>query len=158
MLLLAVLLFALTTAVNAQPEADAITGVWLTAAEDGYIQIFEENGAYFGKTVGEPPGSGESDGPEKDVHNPDPAKRDRSLLGIRILEGFEYNGEGRWEDGEAYDPNNGKTYSAWIERPEPDQLKLRGYIGISLLGRTEIWTRASRDAEGVDEDVLVETE
>lgn len=156
--LVAALLVVLATAARAQPEANTITGVWLTAAEDGYIQIFEENGAYFGKTVGEPPGSGDSDGPEKDVHNPDPAKRDRSLLGIRILKGFEYNGEGRWEDGEAYDPNNGKSYSAWIELAEPDKLKLRGYIGISLLGRTEIWTRAGRDAEGVHQNMLVETE
>lgn len=135
------------------PSADAVTGVWLVSAGDGYVQIFEEDGRYHGKTVGAPPGEGDPDA--KDEHNPDPKKRDRDLLGIRILEGFEYDGDGEWVDGRAYDPDNGKTYDAkmWLE--EPDTLKLRGYIGISLIGRTETWTRAGEDAPGIEEEELV---
>jgi len=144
----------LTAPLAASADADAVTGVWLTAAGDGYVQIFEEDGRYHGRTVGAPPGEGDPDA--TDEHNPDPAKRDRSLLGIRLLEGFEYDGDGVWEGGRAYDPNNGKTYDAkmWLE--DPDTLKLRGYIGVSLFGRTETWTRAGRDAEGIDESELVD--
>lgn len=140
----------------AQAAADDITGVWLTAAGDGYVQIFEEDGEYYGKTVGSPPGEREPG--RKDTNNPDPEKRDRELLGIRVLKGFEYDGEGRWEDGRAYDPDNGKTYDAWMALKSPDELKLRGYIGISLLGRTEIWTRVAPEAEGVEASELVKSE
>lgn len=150
--LLALGLLAATPAASA--DADAVTGVWLTAAGDGYVQVFEEAGRYHGKTVGAPPGEGDPDA--TDEHNPDPAKRDRNLLGIRLLKGFEYDGDGVWKGGRAYDPNNGKTYDAkmWLE--DPDTLKLRGYIGMSLFGRTETWTRVGRDAEGIDESELVD--
>lgn len=128
----------------AQSRADAITGVWLTAEKDGYVQIFEEDGRYFGKSVGAPPDTrGDSD---------------RDLLGIRVLKGFEYNGESRWENGRAYDPGKDKSYDAWMTLKDPDTLKLRGYIGISLLGRTEVWTRAGRDAKGVESSELVATD
>lgn len=142
---LAAMLWALP-AMAGQPPADAVTGVWLTDDEDGYIQIFEEDGRFYGKTVGAPPGK-ESGG--KDVNNPDPALRDRDRLGIRVLKDFQYNGEGRWENGSAYDPNNGKTYDAWMELDGRESLRLRGFIGFSMFGRTAVWSRVGADAPGV---------
>lgn len=129
----------------------AATGIWLTADEDGYVQIYEKNGKLYGLTVGSP----DDEPPRKDVHNPDPSKRDRDLLGIHVLKGFEYVGQLKWEEGRAYDPNNGKTYDAnmWLEGP--NTLKLRGYIGFSLFGRTEAWTRVDENAPGVEKDVLI---
>lgn len=135
------------------PPADAVTGIWLTAAEDGYVQIFEEDGRYHGKTVGAPPGEGDPDA--TDEHNPDPGKRDRSLLGIRVLKGFEYDGEGTWVDGRAYDPDNGKTYKGKMWLDDSGRLNMRGYIGISLLGRTETWTRVGKDAPGIENEELI---
>ncbi|MEO1367538.1 MAG: DUF2147 domain-containing protein, partial [Acidobacteriota bacterium] len=60
---------------------------------------------------------------------------------MRILEGFEAEGDGEWSGGTIYDPNNGKTYSCTLELEGADTLKVRGYIGVSLFGRTERWTR-----------------
>jgi uncharacterized protein (DUF2147 family) len=56
---------------------------------------------------------------------------------------FVYDGEGVWEDGDIYDPKSGKTYSCYMKLQSMDKLKVRGYIGISLIGRTTYWTRTS---------------
>lgn len=76
-----------------------------------------------------------------DVHNPDPAQRGRSLCGLKIGSGFELVGPDRAQGGKLYDPKSGKTYTGSMTR-EGNHLKLRGYVGIPLFGRTETWTRA----------------
>lgn len=136
----------------AAPAADAITGIWLNSEGSGYIQIYEaEKGRYAGRVVGATDGD-----VRDDTKNPDPAKRGESLLGQRVMHGFTFNGEGRWEQGRIYDPDNGETYDAWIALKSPDKLEVHGYILFSLIGRSEIWTRAGPNAEGVMEKALVE--
>lgn len=70
--------------------------------------------------------------------------KDQPIVGMRVLWGFKPDGqEGfKFKDGHAFDPKNGKTYRGKI-RISPDQRRmyLRGYIGTSLLGRTEVWLR-----------------
>ena len=131
---------------NAQPNADDVVGVWLNQAKDGYVQVFEENGEYFGQIAGAP-----LDSARREESNPEGGK---NLLGMRILKDFSYNGDNLWEDGTVFDPDNGKTYSAkmWLE--DENTLKLRGFIGFSLLGRTVVWSRSQRDAAGVEQDIL----
>ncbi|HEX5234201.1 MAG TPA: DUF2147 domain-containing protein [Silvibacterium sp.] len=73
--------------------------------------------------------------------NPKPALRKRSLCGLQIGTGFRLAAPGRAEGGELYDPQSGRTYSGSMTR-DGEKLKLRGYIGIALFGRTEVWTRA----------------
>ena len=79
--------------------------------------------------------------PDTDEKNPDPALRDRPLIGLELFAGFEYKGKGKWKGGTIYDPNSGKTYQCIITRVDANTLKVRGFIGVSLLGRTELWTR-----------------
>ncbi len=121
--------------------ADAIVGTWLTAGEDNAkIEIYESNAKYYGKIVWlkNPLREGKK---ALDVNNPDKSKRANPILGLQIISGFEYNSEDKiWENGKIYDPQSGKTYSCHIKK-EGNALKVRGYIGISLLGRTEIWTK-----------------
>jgi uncharacterized protein (DUF2147 family) len=57
------------------------------------------------------------------------------------MDGFTYSGEGKWKSGRIYDPNSGKTYKCKVTPVNENTLELRGYIGFSLLGRTETWTR-----------------
>ena len=113
-----------------------IEGVWINAAGSGYIELRHEGQTLFGTIVGGP-----DDEDRRDVNNPDPSLRDRSLTGVRILEGFQSAGSGKWSGGTIYDPDNGKTYRCILELEDEDTLKVRGYIGISLFGRTERWTR-----------------
>jgi uncharacterized protein (DUF2147 family) len=59
---------------------------------------------------------------------------------MEILTDLEKDGDA-WEDGEILDPNNGSTYSCYIELENDNKLKVRGYIGISIVGRTQYWYR-----------------
>ena len=79
--------------------------------------------------------------PDKDENNPDPALRERPLTGLELFTNFSYDGDGRWSGGTIYDPNSGKTYRCIITWVDADTLKVRGYIGVPMLGRTETWTR-----------------
>lgn len=78
-----------------------------------------------------------------DGHNPDPAKRSRPLCGVQIGSGFHPTGPDHADDGQLYDPKSGKTYHGEMTS-SGDTLKLRGYVGIKVFGRTESWTRVSR--------------
>jgi len=128
----------------AEPAGDAILGQWYTEGDESIVEIYKSDQCYCGKIVwlNEP---NNSDGSEKvDANNPDESKRGRKILGMDILSGFKYEGKGDWVSGKIYDPNSGKTYSC-NARMKKGKLNIRGYIGVSLLGRTTVWRQA--DAE-----------
>lgn len=120
---------------NTLSEID-IVGTWVNQAGDGLVAIAETNGIYTG-TI-----SGSTDNKDrKDHHNPNPELRERSLLNVIVLGDFKYVGNLQWQDGWVYDPNNGKTYRCKMQLIDRKTLEIRGYIGISLFGRTETWTK-----------------
>jgi uncharacterized protein (DUF2147 family) len=82
-----------------------------------------------------------------DEHNPDPNLKDRPLVNLTFLWDFSYEAKkNRWSDGKVYDPNNGKTYSAKMSlEKDGNILKMRGYVGISLLGRTAKFERVKTE-------------
>lgn len=82
-----------------------------------------------------------------DIHNPDPALRNRSFCNLRIGSDFHLTDPSHAEDGHLYDPRSGKTYSGSMHA-EGDTLHLRGYILIKLFGRTEEWTRMPANTPG----------
>jgi uncharacterized protein (DUF2147 family) len=81
-----------------------------------------------------------TDRAEVDLHNPDPALRGRPLCGLRIGGGFMESDSEHADGGHLYDPRSGRTYRGSMT-VEGDQLKLRGFVGIKLFGRTETWER-----------------
>ncbi|MGX5816689.1 DUF2147 domain-containing protein [Chitinophaga lutea] len=123
-------------------QADAILGNWLNEEKDAKVQIYKSGNKYFGKIVWIAH-QFEDDGktPRKDSKNPDAALRNRGILNLVILQNFEYD-DGAWEDGKIYDPKSGKTYSSKMKLSD-GKLNIRGYVGVSLLGRTTIWTRSN---------------
>jgi uncharacterized protein (DUF2147 family) len=78
--------------------------------------------------------------PHTDVHNPDVKLRGRALCGLRIGQGFTQTDSQHADGGDLYDPKSGRTYSGSMA-VQGNTLKLRGYLGIKFLGRTETWTR-----------------
>lgn len=76
-----------------------------------------------------------------DENNPDANLKNQPVIGLHILKDFVFDGEDEWNSGTVYDPDNGKTYKCYMQLETPDKLKVRGYIGFSLLGRTEYWKR-----------------
>ena len=83
-----------------------------------------------------------------DAQNPDPQLQGRSLLVADFILNFRFDGR-KWKDGRIYNPENGKQYKADLELKD-GVLKVRGWLGIRLLGRTVEWTKLEEsDAEGV---------
>lgn len=129
------LLAVITAAAFSQTTGDAILGEWLSPKKDSRILIFRQGNKYYGKITW---GTGSS---PKDEKNPKPELRSRELLGLVILNHFEFDGDDTWEKGDIYDPREGKTYSCKMTLKDPNRLSIRGYIGLSMFGRSEIWTR-----------------
>lgn len=66
--------------------------------------------------------------------------KDKPIEGLVIMKGLKKDGE-EYNGGKILDPKNGKYYKCYITLEEEDKLKLRGYIGFSVIGRTEYWYR-----------------
>lgn len=83
----------------------------------------------------------------RDRSNDDASLRDRPLLGLEILQGLKPADAGGkvWTDGTIYDPTSGKTYTCTLRVEGDNQLNLRGYVGIPLLGRTTSWIRVGSE-------------
>lgn len=82
--------------------------------------------------------------PKVDIHNPDAKLRARDICGLTIMGGFTRNGDGGWQGGWIYDPSSGNTYKAKLHVGPEGRLHVRGYIGVPLLGRTEVMTRPAK--------------
>ena len=128
-------------AVSHAGDMPPVEGSWLSGDGDGWIEITLAGNGLSGVIRGSP-NSG-NDRPDTDDKNPDPALRSRPLTGLELFEGFSWDGEGRWTGGTIYDPNSGKTYRCIITWVDENTLKVRGYVGIPMLGRTETWTRVT---------------
>lgn len=140
LMLIAGLLFAIPNVVA--QKADDVVGTWLNEDEDAHIQVENRDGKYFGKVVWIKDPIDPETGKEKlDKLNPDESLRSRPRLGLEILTNFEFDGDDRWEDGKIYDPKSGKTYSCYMKFINQDKLKIRGFVGVTLLGKTTHWTR-----------------
>ena len=109
-----------------------IIGLYWAPKKDAKIEIYSKGQQYFGKFVWLAT-------PRKDLKNPTKALQNRGVLGLELLTGFSYS-QGIYNGGEIYDPETGKTYSCKMNL-EGNKLKVRGYIGISLFGRTEYFER-----------------
>jgi uncharacterized protein (DUF2147 family) len=123
-------------------EEETILGFWVSEEGDARIEVAPCGDKLCGSIVWlrEPL---DEDGKEKlDLENPDESLRDRKVIGLRILDGVaaKPNKKGAWKGGRIYDPKNGKTYRCTLTVDDEGTMHLRGFIGISLLGRTSHWT------------------
>ncbi len=146
-----VLALAMLVAAGAPRVASAderpgdIIGLWDTG-DGAHVEVYERDGLYHGKFrhfYDEPPADG------VDAKNPDPALRGRPLVGADFILNFAFDGK-KWTDGRIYNPENGKQYKADLEMQD-GVLKVRGWLGVRLLGRTVSWSRLDASAEGATE-------
>jgi uncharacterized protein (DUF2147 family) len=146
------LLLAVAVTPRIWADANSILGVWLNGAKDARIDVTKCGENYCGKIVwlkepNYPEGSklGTPGTPKLDHNNPDAAQKKVPLMGLEIMKGFQYAGGDSWKDGTIYDPDSGKTYSAKAKLVSPTELDLRGFVGISMFGRTDKWTRVNKE-------------
>lgn len=131
------------TAAQAEPF-----GLWSTEDNQGRVQLSQCADKVCGDLVWLEDALDERGEPRRDIHNPQESLRSRPLEGLRILWDMQPSGDGKtWKDGRVYDPESGKTYQGRITLEEPDVLKLRGFVGAPMFGRTSTWTRVEQVAE-----------
>ena len=138
------IILSLITIVSLSAEAQTIFGKWKsidaeTGKVEAIIEVFEENNKAYAKII--------------DILNPaDKDKiciyckgknKNKPILGLTILDGLKEDGD-EWSGGKIVDPKNGNIYKCYIKLKDASTLKLRGYIGISLFGRTEYWKRLEK--------------
>ena len=121
-----------------------IQGNWQSSLAT--IEIYQCGDTLCGKIIDlvEPiygPDSEHAGQPKRDLENPDPKQHNTPVMGMTIMQNFKLAKKNLWKGGTVYDPENGKTYKCQISLMKDGSLKIRGYIGVPLLGRTSIWTR-----------------
>ena len=139
-LFLFTLFTCLVSSLFAASNPDDIIGVWKDGQGKGQVQIFKQNGKYYGKIIWLKKPQDLNDHPKVDKNNPNPSLRNKPVLGLLMLKDFKYNDD-EWSDGRIYNPSDGKEYKAYMKLKDKNTLSVRGYIGISLLGKTDTWIR-----------------
>lgn len=120
--------------------AQSPIGLWKTIDDEtgnakSHVEIYEQNGKLHGKVV-----KLLADASTSVCSNCSGKKKDQPIEGMEILEGLTKYKD-YWSYGKILDPNNGKVYKCSVWTDGSDKLKLRGYIGISALGRNQVWHR-----------------
>jgi hypothetical protein len=133
----------------AQPAAPGLIGFWQAYFEDGqpsgWFYFTDKGGVAEGRLVKMFKKAGETK--SHDFCDKCPGdKKGAPMLGLVIVWGMKHNGE-KYEDGNILDPRDGSVYNAELTvSPDGQKLFLRGYLGISLLGQTQTWTRLPDDS------------
>jgi len=144
MLLSAVLMSALslTTSLSASEQSYVYNheGLFLTANERSAVRVYNCDSGLCGRIEWIIEG-----GMSHDVKNPDPALRGNPMCGLEIMRGLKQRGENTniYRNGQIYKADDGEIYDASAEYLSSEKLKVRGYMGISLLGKSQVWTRVS---------------
>src|SRR6266851_2164665 len=140
--------FALATAVlfgclQSVASAASPVGLWYAEGGAAEVEIRPCSDGLCGKIIWLRSPIGDDGCELRDDKNPDLNARNRKIVGLEILRDLKTaDDEGNeWAGGTIYDPTSGRTYSCRLRMDGTDKLKLRGYLGISLLGRTATWTR-----------------
>lgn len=131
-------------AIAAFAQTSTPVGVWQTVDDHtgqpkALVQIIEDSGGTLsGKVV---KGLDANDHGDRRCTACTDARKDQPILGMTIIEGMKKTDEG-WDDGKILDPENGKLYRCKMHLEDGGKkLIVRGYLGISLLGRSQTWDR-----------------
>ena len=141
--LLIFIIFFLTTTIYSQTFI--LEGEWYNEEKDAVITIKKDKSdKYFGIITWMKYPNDDNGNPKKDPLNPEEKLRKRNRLGMKIMDGFSYDNDNKWDQGKIYDPKSGNTYKGTITLNTRNTLDLRGYVGISWFGRTSFWTRKEK--------------
>lgn len=127
------------TFINAQ---NSILGKWKTIDDEtgkprSIVEIYEKSGKIFGKIIE----ILAAEDRNRVCENCTGIDKNVPILGMVIIRGLSKDGN-EYNNGKIIDPQNGKTYKCLLSLENKDKLKVRGYIGFSMIGRSQYWLRA----------------
>ena len=136
-------LLVVSLSLSAQ-SVDPALGVWKTIDEktnqpSSLIRLEEKNGELIGTVIELIPTPGEPLITHCRLCKGE--RKDKPIVGMVIMNGLKKEKPGYWSGGEILDPEEGDIYKVKIATDDGKTLKVRGYIGISLIGRTQVWVR-----------------
>lgn len=150
MMVLAFLATVLLTAISVfGAGSSSVLGRWQTDGNEFILELFKCEKNICGKVVwlNVPKYIDSNDGPvgqiKVDRKNPNPSLRTRPILGLQVIQGLTVKDSMRWENGTCYNPVSGISYKCNMRQVSAERLELRGYIGISLFGRTSGLSRSA---------------
>lgn len=147
----AVVVAALFAPNMALAQDDPAFGLWLTENQRAIVEIGPCDAApaqACGVVVWLLEPTDASGAPRVDTENPEASLRTRPLCGLPVVGDFERQGPGSWDDGFIYDGAEGDTYTASMEVQGDGTLRVRGYVLVSAIGRSQTWTRVEDDRGG----------
>ena len=116
-------------------------GLWLTQNKRSVIKIERCDLGLCGKIHWIIEG-----GMQYDAKNPDESRRNAPMCGLQILWGFDKKSDSKWTGGRIYKADDGDVYKSNLSMQGYDALKVRGYVGLSLFGKTQLWQRVQADS------------
>jgi uncharacterized protein (DUF2147 family) len=122
-------------------QGQTVIGKWKTIDDatgeaKSIVEVYEKSGMIYGKIVD----ILRADHKKDLCVNCSGAEKNKPIIGMVIINGLKKDGS-EYNGGTILDPTNGKKYKCYITLESADKLKLRGYVGIALMGRTQYWTR-----------------
>lgn len=136
----------LVAPLSAQADTQPTHGYWLTENGKAIVEFAPCGTETCGKMVWISNPHDSTGKLKLDANNSDNAMKARPLCGLTLLGGLK--DKGRAQSGWIYNPRDGSTYSVNVEALSEERLKVRGFLGIQLLGSSQVWTRVSDDRGG----------
>lgn len=124
--------------------ADKICGKWISEQKNCIVQVYRNGNEFNAKLVwfDDSDDRSQAMNVRTDYKNPDPALRNRKLIGMEVLEDLTYNpGSKTWENGMIYDAKSGKKWSSAAALTANNTLKVTGYWHFKFLGKTMVFNR-----------------
>lgn len=124
-------------------KENAITGNWFTENNEAKINIYKaKDGKYYGSIIWLKEPIDKNGVPKKDIKNKNENLQNRSLIGIIILNGLQYNSQEKvWDRGRVYKPEYGHDADCIVYYIDDQTIKVKGYMGVKWLSETQVWKR-----------------
>jgi uncharacterized protein (DUF2147 family) len=124
-------------------KADLICGKWLSDNKELLVQVYRDGDTFKGKSLWfKNKDKRKAMGEWTDIHNPDPALRNRKILGIDVLTKLTYNADtNTWENGKIYEGSSGKLWDTYVKINKDGSLKVTAYWGLKFINKTIKFTR-----------------
>lgn len=139
---------ALGLSVASAEPSDPVFGYWIIESGHAIVHISPCGEKACGRVVWMSDPTNDDGTPRLDSENDNPSLRTRPLCGMRAIGDFERAGQGDWQGGYIYDPIEGDVYDAYLEIQPDGSLKVRGFVRVTMIGKTQTWRRVGHSRGG----------
>ena len=134
-----------TTTAHAGSPTDSIIGIWYDDTGKGAVKLSDCGDQICGHIYWLKDPLNDEGEPLHDAYNPEEAKQSRPICGLQVIGKLQKQPDGTYDNGWVYDPKVGYTFNVAVNKVNAEQLHVRGYLKVKLLGESLYWKRAPDD-------------